>query len=340
MELQHRINAFAQLGLQMQQWLDSKDPAFEALIQQAKHHNGWYQPEQVRFAFQSWATALNQEALESWLEKYPLGPNSDKTIALIMAGNIPLVGFHDLLSVLLTGHKALVKLSSNDPVLLPYLVKELIRIEPGFEGRITFTEDRMNGFDAVIATGSNNTARYFEQYFGKYPNIIRKNRNGIAVLDGTESQEQLESLAQDIFRYYGLGCRNVSKVFLPEGYEFDPFFNAMYSCRSVIEDVKYMNNYDYNKAVYLMSDIPLLDNEFMLLKEDPTAGSPIAVVHYEYYKDSKPLQDRLAEESESIQCVIGALDWPGMLPFGTAQTPGLSDYADGVDTVKFLAELA
>lgn len=339
MELQQRINAFDALGQQIADWLALGDPQFDTLVETAKHHNGWFQPKMVRFALDSWAELLTKEALETWLGAYTIPEDCQKTIAIVMAGNIPLVGFHDLLAVLLCGHKAVVKLSSNDTVLLPFLMEQLAAIEPGFKELVEFTDQKLEGFDAVIATGSNNTARYFEHYFGKYPNIIRKNRNGVAVLDGSESKEQLEELAQDVFRYYGLGCRNVSKVFLPKDYNFDDFFGGMYSCRAVIEDVKYMNNYDYNKAVYLMSDIALLDNEFMLLKEDTNYGSPISVVHYEYYSGLDQVQEQLAKDTKQIQCVVGDLGWEGMLPFGQAQEPGLADYADGVDTIKFLVDL-
>jgi len=340
MDLQQRINAFDQLGQKISGWLATGDPDFDTLVETSKHHNGWFKPQMVRFAFDGWANLLTKEALNEWLSTYNMGQEDPKTIAIIMAGNIPLVGFHDLLSVLLCGHRALVKLSSNDNILLPFLIKSLVEIEPAFDDRVTFTEDRMKGFDAVIATGSNNTARYFEHYFGKYPNIIRKNRNGVAVLDGTETKQQLEDLAQDVFRYYGLGCRNVSKVYLPRDYNFDQFFGGMYSCKEVIEDAKYMNNYDYNKAVYLMSEIPLLDNEFMLLKEDNAYGSPISVVHYQFYSSLEEVQTQLKTDAKQVQCVVGALGWEHMLDFGEAQVPGLADYADGVDTVKFLMELA
>jgi hypothetical protein len=256
-----------------------------------------------------------------------------------MAGNIPLVGFHDFLSVLISGNKALVKLSSNDTILLPYLTKVLFSIEPEFEDLIEFTDEKFIDFDGVIATGSNNTARYFEYYFGKYPNIIRKNRNSVAVLTGNESTEQLELLANDIFRYFGLGCRNVSKIYIPEDYNFDPFFKAMYSWRHVINQNKYMNNYDYNKAVYLMSNIPLLDNEFMLLKEDKSLSSPISILYYEYYSSMEELTSLIEVSREQIQCVVSECGMPGEVPFGTTQSPSLWDYADGVDTMEFLLNL-
>jgi hypothetical protein len=249
------------------------------------------------------------------------------------------VGFHDFLSVLISGHKVLAKLSSNDKQLLPYLTGQLLVIEPGFQEFISFTEEKLENFDAVIATGSNNTARYFDYYFGKYPNIIRKNRNSVAVLNGTESAEQLEALANDIFRFFGLGCRNVSKLFIPKDYNFDNFFKAMFTWKHVINDHKYINNYDYNKAVYLMSLLPVLDNEFLLLKEDSGYSSPISVVFYEYYEDTEILRQKLDENSESIQCVVADGGIVAAIPFGKTQSPQLWDYADGVDTLDFLLKL-
>lgn len=337
MQLQQRINAFAQLGQFLSQW--SQDPSHPILLQ-AKAQNSWFTPNNLCFSLKSWGEALTEEHLEIWTQNYAFSEAmASKTVAVVMAGNIPLVGFHDFVSVLLSGHKVLGKLSSNDKVLLPYLAKELVAIEPAFEPYIRFTEEKLEGFDAVIATGSNNTARYFDYYFGKYPNIIRKNRNSVAVLTGNETKEQVEALADDIFRYFGLGCRNVSKIYLPKEYDFDLFFNGMYSWKEIINNDKYINNYDYNKAVYLMSDIALLDNEFMLLKEDTQFSSPISVVFYERYDDLESLKNNLSENNENIQCVVAETGLEGEIAFGKAQTPQLWDYADGVDTLTFLLEL-
>ena len=252
-----------------------------------------------------------------------------------MAGNIPLVGFHDFLSVLLIGDHFVGKLSSNDNILLPFLAEELINIQPEFSNRIEFTKDRLPQFDKVIATGSNNTARYFEYYFKDKPHIIRKNRNSVAVLQGNETNEQLKALGEDIFQYFGLGCRNVSKLFVPKGYNFDVFFEAMYAYRDVINHHKYANNYDYNKAVYLMSSVKLLDNAFLLLKEDLNFSSPIGTLFYEFYSDEVQLQNRVKQEEENIQCIVGTHKF-SEVDFGKAQHPELTEYADGVDTIKFL----
>ena len=256
---------------------------FANLIELSQSHNGWFTPEQVQFSVQSWAKALTEENLNQWLSNYDFSKTEPKKIGLILAGNIPLVGFHDFLSVLISGHDVLVKTSSNDQHLLKFLAKYLITVEPKLNSKITFVEGKLEGFDAVIATGSNNTARYFEYYFKEKRSIIRKNRNSVAVLNGMETFEDLVNLGEDIFRYFGLGCRNVSKLFVPKAYSFDAFFDAIFEYQDVIHYEKYANNYDYNKAVFLMSNYKLLDNGFLTLKEDSSHASPISSVFYEYY---------------------------------------------------------
>ncbi len=339
MQLQQRINAFVHLGKYLGEMAQAEEgPLFE-LLDSARIHNGWFSMENLRFALRSWSDELTEPNISAWLEAYNISEETPKTIAIIMAGNVPLVGFHDFLSVLLSGHKALVKLSSNDKILMPKIYQELLKLEPGFSGFVQFTEEKLESFDAVIATGSNNSARYFEYYFGKYPHIIRKNRNSVALLTGNESEEELRGLADDIFRYFGMGCRNVSKLFVPKGYNFDAFFKAMYTWKDVINETKYMNNYDYNKAVYLMSNIELLDNEFMLLKEDKGFSSPISVVFYEYYDGNSSLEALLSNNESNIQCIVANDIQIGTVNYGETQTPALSDYADGVDTVRFLSEL-
>ncbi|MBX2829302.1 MAG: acyl-CoA reductase [Flavobacteriaceae bacterium] len=337
MQLQERINAFTQLGTFLGDWSQKMD---DPILLRAKAQNAWFTLDNLKFALESWSLALTEANLQKWTDSYSFEESgASKTVAIVMAGNIPLVGFHDFVTVLISGHKVLAKLSSNDKVLLPFLAEKLIALEPKFEGCIQFTEGKLEGFDAVIATGSNNTARYFDYYFGKYPNIIRKNRNSVAVLTGKESKEQMEALAVDVFQYFGLGCRNVSKIYLPEDYDFDAFFNGMFSWKDIINNDKYINNYDYNKAVYLMSDIALLDNEFMLLKEDTQFSSPIAVVFYERYQNLDNLREMLQDNAGNIQCIVGQSGLEGEIDFGEAQTPQLWDYADGVDTIKFLLEL-
>lgn len=312
---------------------------FKDLIKLSQSHNGWFTTEQVYVAVQSWAEALTEENLNKWLSNYNFSELNPKTVGLILAGNIPLVGFHDFLSVLITGHKVLVKLSSNDQHLIKFLVNYLISIEPKLSYYISFTEGKLENFDAIIATGSNNTARYFEFYFKDKPSIIRKNRNSVAVLNGMETHDDLVNLGEDIFRYFGLGCRNVSKLFVPKGYNFDAFFKAIYEYKDVIFYEKYSNNYDYNKAIFLMSNFKLLDNEFLTLKEDISHASPISSVFYEYYDNLVNLQIRLENEAEQIQCVVSNNLIPNSIPFGETQKPKLWDYADNVDTIQFLLSL-
>ena len=348
MDLETKKNVFVTLGRFLNQFAENKSNKdlsvpnnelffedFEQLIQLSQSHNGWYTPEQVYFSIQSWAKALSQENLNQWTSSYDFTTTESKTIALILAGNIPLVGFHDFISVLLSGHNVLVKTSSNDQHLLPFLAKYLIAIEPQLANKITFVEGKLDNFDAVIATGSNNTARYFEYYFKNKPSIIRKNRNSIAVLNGQETKEQLIALGEDIFRYFGLGCRNVSKLFVPKGYSFDAFFEAIFEYQDVIHYEKYANNYDYNKAVFLMSNFKLLDNGFLTLKEDESHASPISSVFYEYYENLDEVEKRVATESDSIQCIVSNNLVKNSIPFGQSQLPQLWDYADNVDTISF-----
>ncbi len=310
--------------------------SFVDLIQLSQSHNGWYTADNVYFSIQSWANALTEENLNQWLKPYNLDANKPKTVGLILAGNIPLVGFHDFLSVLISGNAVLIKTSSNDQHLLPFLAKYLIAVEPELATKITFTEGKLENFDAIIATGSDNTARYFEYYFKDKPSIIRKNRNSVAILNGKETTAQLTALGEDIFRYFGLGCRNVSKLFVPKDYEFTAFFEAIFEYQEVIHYEKYANNYDYNKAVFLMSNFKLLDNGFLTLKEDMSYSSPISSVFYEFYESLDDLELKLTNEKEKIQCVVSNNLVANSIEFGQTQTPTLWDYADNVDTIEFL----
>jgi hypothetical protein len=312
---------------------------FENLIQLSQSHNGWYTPENVYFSIQSWAAALTEENLDKWLSAYNFNEGKSKTVGLILAGNIPLVGFHDFLSVLISGNDVLIKTSSNDQFLLPFLAKYLIAVNPELANKITFVEGKLENFDAVIATGSNNTARYFEYYFKDKPSIIRKNRNSVAVLNGEETKEQLIALGEDIFRYFGLGCRNVSKHFVPNGYSFNDFFEAIFEYQDIIHYEKYANNYDYNKAVFLMSNFKLLDNGFLTIKEDTSYTSPISSIFYEYYDSIEDLKIRLQSENEQIQCIVSNNLVENSINFGQTQKPNLWDYADNVDTISFLLTL-
>jgi Acyl-CoA reductase (LuxC) len=351
MSLEKRINAFAELGEFLGQFKNSEKSEtfvslndkfytdFEELIIRQKAFNGWFDKENVLSAIQSVASSLSKDKLIDWLKNYEIN-NGSKRIGVIMAGNIPLVGFHDFLCVLITGNILIAKLSSDDNSLIRKVAEILIYLNPDFENKIYFVE-KLENFDGVIATGSNNTSRYFEAYFGKYPHIIRKNRNSVAIINQNDSKEELGGVGKDIFQYYGLGCRNVSKIFFPKGYMIDTFFEAIYAdYQNVTSNNKYANNYDYNKAVYLMGNNQLLDNGFLLLKEDKQFSSPVGVINYEFYDSIQNLENQLKEQEQDIQCVVSSNNTPlETVSFGEAQTPELSDYADGVDTVGFLLSL-
>ncbi len=352
MTVEKRINAFVKLGEFLNQFSTEKIKKnknvayndlffdmFKMQINRAYEFNGWFTKENIIYAFNSWSNILNLNNLNNWTSLYNLNTNQTKTIGLIMAGNIPLVGFHDFLSVLISGFHVNIKQASTDQHFLPLIAKYLEKIEPEFQGKIHFSNDKLRNFDAVIATGSNNTARYFDYYFGKYPNIIRQNRNSVAILTGNESKSELEGLGEDIFQYFGLGCRSVAKLFVPKNYDFDKLFKAIYPFNGIINYKKYENNYDYNKAVYLMSQFELIENGFLILKEDSSYTSPIASLFYEYYNNLSDLKIKLESEKEQIQCIVGNLEIDSMIKFGQTQRPQLNDYADGIDTLEFLQNL-
>ncbi len=348
MTLQQKINAFEKLGAIFAHAAKETDPTLlgplpAKLVELASTvhiYNGWFTRDNVLHAYRSWGNALTRANLDKWLNAYTFTIKTSKNIGLIMAGNIPLAGLHDMLCVLLSGHAIIAKSSGNDDK-LPKLVSEiLISIEPAFNDLIHFTDGQLKTIDAVIATGSNNSSRYFEYYFDKYPHIIRKNRNSIAVLNGTESTEELRLLAKDVFQYFGLGCRSISKLFVPENYDFDHLFGAAFDYQHVLQHNKYVNNYEYNKTVYLMQGVKLLENGFLLLKEDIGLASPVAVLYYEYYMNEAELQDRLQMDAAHIQCIASKIKGiKNKLDFGQTQNPGLWDYADGIDVLKFLTAL-
>jgi hypothetical protein len=343
---EQRKAAFVDLGHLIGQLIDQHSlkpsetqPEFQNILSLAKAENQWFTIDNVCFALNEWRSALTTSNLDQWLKQYELEDHqNDQTIGIVMAGNIPLVGFHDFLSVLICGFKVIIKQSSNDKRLLLYLANKLIDIQPEFKNKIEFTDGRLENFDAVIATGSNNTARYFEYYFRNKPHIIRRNRNGVGILTGNETKEDFKNLGQDIFKYFGLGCRNVSKLYVPKGYDFKTFFESLSEFEPVIQHNKYANNYDYNKAVYLMSDIKFLDNGFLILKEDEGFSTPIGVLNYEVYEDDTQLKQSISSHKNNIQCIVGRHKIANFT-FGKAQQPKLADYADGVDTINFLKHL-
>jgi hypothetical protein len=352
-ELDLRIKAFVELGNVLDlaaKNLSEPDsdfslqyPAFANALQVAVHHNPWFIPSNIAFALKAWKSALNETSINNWISKYEIDirKTAPKKIAVIMAGNIPLVGFHDFLCTLISGHSILAKLSREDKILLPAITEVLCTLEPSFAQKIEFTEGIIKDFDAVIATGSNNTARYFEYYFSKHPHIIRKNRNGVAVLTGKEDDDTLKRLGSDICTHFGLGCRNISKVFIPEGFDPKKLFIAIEPYKDILNNhFKYMNNHSYNSSVYLLNSTSHLDNGVFILTESEQYSSPIPVLYYEYYKSIETLEKKLVEDNDLIQCIAcEAFTGDKVVSFGSTQNPGLDDYADGIDTLKFLIDL-
>lgn len=332
MTLQERIKAFALLGDKVAHLNEAE---IDELYFRATAHNNWFTRDAVAQALEGIAHMLKEDKLIKWTSPYELDQLTPRTVAIIMAGNIPLVGFHDYLAVLLAGHSVKVKLSSQDPYLIQVLNDYLTDIEPGFEGSASFTKETLNGFDAVIATGSDNSSRYFEYYFGKYPNIIRKNRTSIAVLDGSESEDEIKALGEDIFQYYGLGCRNVSKLLLPKEYPVESLLEKLEPFKYVLDHHKWSNNYDYNKSIFLVNGDKHFDTGFSLFKESDQLVSPISVIFYEFYEDSSSVDQFLQEHTDKLQCIVGKKH----IPFGKAQKPELWDYADNVDTLDFLQNI-
>jgi len=328
------IFAFGELGKKLTNPTDILGNA----IYSAESANAWFTSENIKKSILSFAEMLNEADLAIWFKSISFS-TSPKKIGLILAGNIPLVGLHDVLCVLATGNIALIKLSSADDKLIKAVITELINIEPAFADKIEYVE-RLKDFDAVIATGSNNSSRYFDYYFNKVPNIIRKNRNSVAVLDGTESFEDIEKLGADIFDYFGLGCRNVSKIYFPKGYDIANFYEGIESFQPIINHFKYNNNYDYNKSIYLVNAAKHFDNGFLLLKEDESLTSPLAVLFYEEYDNLQTVEEQLNDKSENIQCIITKSPLKlSTFAFGQSQHPKLWDYADNVNTVEFLNKL-
>lgn len=327
--LQERIDLLSKLGEYIkensEEWQQAKD--------MATRRNSWFTPESVDMAADGIADCfLKKELLTEWAARYPQS-NTVKNVGLVMAGNIPMVGFHDFLCVFVSGHKANIKLSSKDDVLLKHLIEKLIEWQPQVAEHVVISEN-LKGCDAYIATGSNNSARYFEQYFGKFPNIIRKNRTSVAALSGNETNDDFLALGKDIFSYFGLGCRNVTKVYLPTGYDTSKLLEGLMPYKDIFLNHKYKNNYDYHLAIYLLNKVPYQTNDFLLLLENAEPFSAISSLHYEFY-DSKEQLLKDLQNDDRIQAVVENVQ----IPFGRSQYPGLADYADGVDTMLFLSSL-
>jgi len=341
MKLQKQILGLCKLSSYIEDFLDKNpenfseiDEEFFVVLRKSEIENPWFTLENQKFALKQWAELLNENSLENWLQKYQ-PTKIPKKVGLILAGNIPMVGFHDILSVVLSQHFPLIKLSSKDKTLIPFLLKKWNEFS---EGNVPFEfVERLQNFDAVIATGSNNTARYLEYYFKDSLNIIRKNRTSIAVLKGDETPEELALLAEDIFRYFGLGCRNVTRLFIPEDFVIDRLFESFVSFKDIINHNKYANNYEYNRAIYLLNQEKFWDNNFVMLKEDADLFSPLSVLNFTRYKNIDEVKEFIAENNENIQAIAAKKELGlDSIEFGEAQNPSLPTYADHVDTMAFL----
>jgi hypothetical protein len=333
MNIERRITAFAALG----DFVLKNPVSLQEIVNKTFIYNTWFTIDNINQALQNIAIEfLNKEKLENWISGYgsKITTHDTKTIAIVAAGNIPMVAFHDILCVLISGNKLQLKLSEKDQYLLPFLLEQLINIEPDFKELISI-QFKLEKFDAIIATGSNNTAKHFAYYFGKYKNIIRRNRNSVAILTGEETKEDIENLGHDIFDYFGLGCRNVSKIFVPEKYDLYSLKDGLTKHIGVNQHNQYMNNLDYQRTLYLMNQTPLIDIDFINIVENNSLHSPISCLHVERYKTLEDVNKNIAEQTENIQCVVGK----GYLEFGKSQQPGLSDYADNVDTMEFILNL-
>jgi len=347
MTLNERIDSFVQLGELFRDFARNKqDPQLVKIREAAKQaqiENPWFVQESISHALRSLSECLTREKLNHWLKPYlrKTGEfDQPSTVAVVMAGNIPLVGFHDFLSVLISGHRLIAKLSSQDAVLLPAIIDFLLANRPEWKECITVTRQPLTYFDAIIATGSNNSARYFEYYFGKYPNIIRKNRNSVAIITGEETNEDLSALSDDMLLYFGMGCRSVSKIYIPAGWDLKQLLPGTGKFEYYRYHNKYMNNYDYYKSIYIINKIPFIDTGDMIMTENNALSSPVAVIFYEQYQDLTLLPDQLDEIDSQLQCIVchKKMKEHWVLP-GTAQHPELWDYADRIDTLNFLLDI-
>lgn len=339
MQLKKQIFTFSQLGDFL---LDnSNDDQIKTLASATRNENAWFTEDNIRLSLENISKVyLNTHFLEQFVSKHQPNENKlPKKVGMVLAGNIPVVGFHDLLCVVLSGNIALIKLSSSDSVLMKFIINKLFELNPDFRNYIQIA-DRLNDADALIATGSDNTAKHFEYYFAKKPHIIRKNRSSIAILRGDETKTDLGNLGNDIFQYFGLGCRNVSKLYVPKGYIFDKFYEAIEYWNTICLHHKYNNNYDYNKSIYLVNRVIHLDNGFLLLKEDEALVSPISVCFWETYNNEEHLKTLIENKRDKIQCIVSKGGYfENSYSFGEAQMPKLDDFADGVNTMEFLKNI-
>ena len=345
MNINTRIKLLTKLGRFLLDYVENNNNEFNEIffrnvdkkVKKVKHENSFFDFENIKNCFVYWGKHLNEKSLKKLLPEIKF--KVSKNILIIMAGNIPLVGFHDFLCVFICGHKSIIKKSSKDSVLYTLIFDLLISWEPKFKNCFTIIEKVNLEIDAVIATGNNTSTHFFEKYFKRYPKIIRKNRNSVAILNGNESEEDLERLMKDVFLYYGLGCRSVSKIFVPEGYDLDGIFRASLKWKKIFDNNSYKNNYTYNKSIFLLNSEKFYDNGLVLLKESEKLGSPISVLYYEQYKSLDKLRKKLNANRNQLQCLVSNGLVKNSIKFGLTQSPSLQEFADNINTVDFLLKV-
>ena len=345
MNLNNRITLFVKLGRFFSDYINNNLESlernkFDKAINESILHNSFFSKKNILKSLLSWSNVLTKKSIDNFLSNYLIKiKKREKKIAIIMAGNIPLVGFHDFFCVIISGNFAVIKLSSKDSHLFKFILSFLVKENPDFSTKFDVVENKLQIFDAVIATGNNISANQFELYFKKYPKIIRKNRHSIAILNGNETKKEIELLANDIFYYYGLGCRNVSKIFIPNNYNLDILFKSFVLWNEVINKNSYSNNYNYYRAIYLLNKEVFFDNGFVLLKESEKIGSPVGTIYFEYYKSDNQIKEMIKKNNDKIQCIVSNNNYPKTIKFGETQMPNLNDFADDIDTFNFLLKL-
>ena len=345
MNLNNRITLFVKLGRFFSDYINNNLESlernkFDKAINESILHNSFFSKKNILKSLLSWSNVLTKKSIDNFISNYFIKiKKREKKIAIIMAGNIPLVGFHDFFCVILSGNFAIIKLSSKDSHLFKFILSFLVKENPDFRTKFYVVENKLKILDAVIATGNNISANQFELYFKKYPKIIRRNRHSIAILNGNETKKEIELLANDIFYYYGLGCRNVSKIFIPNNYNLDILFKSFVLWNEVINKNSYANNYNYYRAIYLLNKEVFFDNGFVLLKESEKIGSPVGTIYFEYYKSDNQIKEMIKKNNEKIQCIVSNNNYPKTIKFGETQMPNLNDFADDIDTFNFLLKL-
>ena len=345
MNLNNRITLFVKLGRFFSDYINNnleslEKNKFDKAINESILHNSFFSKKNILKSLLSWSNVLTKKSIDNFLSNYLIKiKKREKKVAIIMAGNIPLVGFHDFFCVILSGNFAVIKLSSKDSHLFKFILRFLVKENPDFSTKFDVVENKLQIFDAVIATGNNISANQFELYFKKYPKIIRRNRHSIAILNGNETKKEIELLANDIFYYYGLGCRNISKIFIPKNYNLDILFKSFVLWNEVINKNSYANNYNYYRAIYLLNKEVFFDNGFVLLKESEKIGSPVGTIYFEYYKSENQIKEMIKKNNEKIQCIVSNNNYQKTIKFGETQMPNLNDFADDIDTFNFLLKL-